>query len=79
MRLNDTGDGADVGLAVSASIKGVLTLWAGSETAASWPVDMGPGQALQSSWTRASGQDGDLDLSLEDSSGAVLAQMGQVP
>jgi len=79
MRLDDTSGGVEVGLAVSTPIEGKLTLWAGNDSVASWPVNMGPGQALQASWSRPSGQDGALGLRLEDNNGAVLSQMGQVP
>jgi hypothetical protein len=79
IRLNEKGGGAEVGLAVSTPINGKLTLWAGSEGVASWPVNMGPGQALQANWSPISGQEGPLGLRLEDSNGAILAQMGQVP
>ena len=79
MRLSETGSGADVALAVSAPTSGKLTLFAGNMAVSSWPVAMGPGQALQASWSWQSGEDGPLGLRLEDSGGAVLAQMGQVP
>jgi hypothetical protein len=79
LRLTDTGGGAEVGVAVSALTTGNVTLWAGEQLVENWPLTLYPGQAFRASWTRPAGVSGTLGLRLENSSGAVVAQTGQVP
>ena len=79
LRLVDTGGGAEVGVAVSAYTQGDVTLWAGGQQVADWPLTIYPGQAFRTSWTRPAGSSGALGLRLANSSGAALAQTGLVP
>jgi hypothetical protein len=79
LRLIDTGGGADVGVAVSAYVNGHLTLWAGGQLVASWPISLYPGQAFKATWIRPSHVSGTLGLKLEDINGLALALTGQVP
>ena len=79
LRLTDTGGGAEIGVAVSALTTGNVTLWAGGQLVENWPVTLYPGQAFRASWTRPPDMGEALGLRLEDSSGAVVAQTGQVP
>ncbi|MCP4427680.1 MAG: DUF5107 domain-containing protein [Chloroflexi bacterium] len=77
LRLTDTNEGAEIGVAVSAVTTGKITLWAGGRRVASWPATLYPGQAFQASWQRPSGAEGALGLRLETSNGDILAQMGE--
>lgn len=79
LRLVDTGGGAQVGVAVSARTNGQLSLWAGSQLVANWPINLLPGQALNAEWSRPSNVIGPLGLKLEDNQGVVLARTGNVP
>jgi hypothetical protein len=79
LQLVDTGSGAELGVAVSALTHGHLSLWAGGQLAASWPIDLFPGQAFHANWTRPVGVSGALGLRLENSDGVLLAETGTVP
>ena len=79
LRLSETGIGAEVAVAVSGGISGKVTLWAGGQLTAEWPLSISPGQAFRATWTRPAGVEGSLGLRLEGVDGAVIAQTGQVP
>ena len=79
LRLVDTGGEAEIGAAVSGGLSGVISLYAGSQEAANWPVTLYPGQAFRATWSRPTGVDGALGLSFVDNQGNVLAQTGLVP
>jgi serine/threonine protein phosphatase PrpC len=74
-----TGDEAEIGVAVSTLTTGQVTLWAGGQPVASWPVALDPGQAFRAHWTRPSDVSGEWGLRLENEDGAIVAQTGQVP
>ena len=79
LRLNDNGDNAEIGVAVSGGVTGQIVLWAGGQQAANWPLTIYPGQAFRATWTRPSGMEGALGLQLVYSDGTIAAQTGQVP
>jgi hypothetical protein len=79
LSLIDIGGGAEVGLAVSSLTSGKLTLWAGEQMMASWPVTLYPGPAFRADWVRPADVSGALGLLLRDGGGATIEQMGTVP
>ena len=79
LRLTDTGGGAEIGVAVSNLTTGNITLWSEGQLVEKWPVTLYPGQAFRANWTRPPDVSGVLGLKLEDHSGAIVAQTGQVP
>lgn len=79
LKLVDTGSGAEVGVAVSGSVTGQVTLWAGGQQVANWPMTIYPGQTFRSSWIRPADMAGALGLRLEEMDGSIVAQTGLVP
>lgn len=79
LKLVDTGNGAEVGVAVSGGITGQVTLWVGGQQVANWPMTIYPGQAFRASWPRPVGLEGALGLRLEQTDGSIVAQTGLFP
>jgi hypothetical protein len=79
LRLTDTVDGAEMAVAVSGGLSGRVSLWAGGQLQAEWPLTIYPGQVFKATWTRPAGLEGDLGLRLKASDGALVAQTGGVP
>ncbi len=79
LNLIDTGNGAEIGIAVSTYFSGDIILWLGEEAVASWPVQMGPSQAFRVNWQRPEGTSGSLGLRLQADDGSTVAQFGAMP
>jgi hypothetical protein len=79
LKLIDTGDGAEVGVAVSGGITGRLILWAGGQQVVVWPLTISPGQPFRAHWLRPADLEGALGLRLEQTDGTLVAKTGLVP
>ena len=79
VRLTDTGNGAEIGVAVTAVTTGTITLYANSTPVETWPVILSPGQPFLTNWERPSGLDGTLGLRLADEMAVALIEIGLVP
>ncbi len=79
LRLTDTGNGADIGVGVTAVTSGTITLWVDGSLAESWPVTLTPGQPFREVWERPFGMDGPLGLRLADDQDNSLIEMGILP
>jgi hypothetical protein len=78
LRLVNTGNGAEVSLAVSTYIRGRLSLYAKGEPVAIWPVYIGPGQAFRSVWIGNDNSEVNFGLQFVNEDGTVIAQTGRV-
>jgi hypothetical protein len=79
LRLSETATGADLGVAVSTRVEGRVTLWAGGQQVAEWPLTIVAGQAFRVSWQRPAGIEGPLGLRFAQNDGTIIAQTGQLP
>ena len=79
LNLSETDGVFDIGAIVTTPTAGNLTLYVGRTASASWSLALLPGQAFRTSWTRPSGAEGQIGLSLASATGDTLIQTGAVP
>lgn len=79
LRLNENGALVEVAAAVSTTLNGTLTLYAGGEVAATWSMTLHPATAFQATWTRPQNSQTELGLRFTAQDGTTVIQTGVIP